>query len=267
MTFKQIKSDIVTLQREVDKLNSIKAHFQFHKASQEERDYQIEVQKQFNYYQTELIMLKAIVYRGKEPNTYTSIVTNKTYTLIDTDASHKVWSPILGQRTIKATKPTPPEAKSIFRYYSHCRKIARRDSQQGRSLFFLHSDDGRKDITFTMEHRSDKTYPHGEFSQKVKQGYLGTAIEPSYAIKIFKQGIFGSDKTEEMRIAMRAAYCARLLGRTGQTFRRKDKEYFITDWHIGKNLSNVETDELMKSSVADRIALAIDLTRQIAILH
>ncbi|MFA6303758.1 MAG: protein kinase [Legionella sp.] len=240
MILNQIESDLTVINKELKELEIEQAR----NPQQNTQNFELKYKLTQNilWCKTEVIRLKALLALKREPASYTSPVTNQTYI-----------------RT--------PLYQENIRYYSHCNKTSRKTNGKGRSKFYLHSDDGKKDIRFFMEHRADKQYPHGAFSQKVKQGFVGTETSPSYAIKILKRGIFSAANTEEIRVAMRAAYCARLLGRTGQTFRRNNKEYFITDWHPGANIAKTSKADLSTISIADRIALAIDLTRQVAILH
>lgn len=135
------------------------------------------------------------------------------------------------------------------------------------STFALYHENGEMTEAFHLEHKENKNYPHGSFSQKVKQGFIFNQRKPKYAVKVFKQNLFDGNTDHELRIGMRASYCARLLGNTGFTFRSNHKQYFVTDWHPGFPLSNIEFKSVKATSITLRIRLALDLIHQVALLN
>lgn len=171
---------------------------------------------------------------------------------------------------LPSEKPAPaaaPPKPVVHRYSAECKKIKRDNKEIKRSIFTLHSEDGKPDIQFEMEHKSKKGYPSGAFSLKVKKGFLPGEDKPRYAIKVFNPKVTSSPDAQK-RDAMHGAYCARLLGRTGQTFFRNKKQYFITDWHDQWILADQATKaELLKMPIPHRVGLAMSLVEQVAMLH
>ncbi len=146
-------------------------------------------------------------------------------------------------------------------------KLSRKNTHLQRSQFELYESPTKKLVNFFIEHKSDHSYPSGSFAAKVKKGY-STADEKvsKFAVKIFKKNQF-TNTMHEARIAMRSAFCNRLLGRTGYAFRRNDKQYVVTDWLIGMPLSLADQKIITTMPIKKRINLALMLINEIAILH
>lgn len=198
----------------------------------------------------ELCRLNAILASKVVPKTYISAVTKQTYHRSAEEEPQKNLPPAL--------------------FYTFCAKGSRKRTGKGKSFFILEQDDRSPVTQFEIEHRADKKYPAGGFAQRVKKGFVDSNPEPTYAVKILKQNLFKGDSIQELRMAMRASVCARLLGRTGLAFRRNGKQYLVTDWHPGVSLYELhktDPDSLKNLSIEQRLKLTLDLVRQVAILH
>ncbi|MDI1353181.1 MAG: protein kinase [bacterium] len=188
---------------------------------------------------------------------------------LKTTLAEKEISQVSMSPSLKAThNPTTREKNSLKTvFYTFCSKKGRKNNPGlNQSLFSLHYLDGSSAAKFTVESNPNKQYLSGGFAQRVKKGFVESDPEPRYAVKIFKKNLFKGRTHHELRIAMRASYCAQLLGRTGLAFRRHGKQYFVTDWHQGIALSSLEL-QINTWPIAQRLNLAIDLTRQLATLH
>lgn len=177
-------------------------------------------------------------------------------------------SPLDGQQYSR----TPEEALSNTltgnaKHYTFCEKKSRKLGSSTYSLFSLYHDNRHPVSNFNIEHRADKKYPKGGFSERVKKGFVDDFSNPKYAIKIFKKNLLNRDSSSILRLAMRGAFCSRLLGRTGLVFGEHDKHYLVTDWCHGLPLNKINVEFLSVLSIEKRIKLALDLTRQLSILH
>lgn len=157
------------------------------------------------------------------------------------------------------------EPKLLFTF---CEKNSRKITHESRSGFSVRRSDGHI-INFKIEHDPDKRYPKGACAGRVKKGFIGDELDPKFAVKIFGKDTFFSSggKVREIRVAARATVCLKVLGRTGDIFRRNGKQYLITDWHPGATLGSVSKDSLKQRPIQERIKLALQLIRQVAILH
>ena len=190
--------------------------------------------------------------------------------LLLTGVSSSYISPVTG----KEYKASPEELKHIeerfFQAGKHSifpQKLSRTKTLAQRSQFELYNSPSKKLLSFFIEHKSDHSYPSGSFAAKVKKAYTAAdEATPNYAVKIFKKYQFTST-LHELRIAMRGAYCNRLLGRTGYAFRRNMKTYIVTDWLAGKPLCSVDPKIITAMPIQKRINLALMLINEIAILH
>lgn len=198
----------------------------------------------------ELTRLQAIINSGVLPSSYTSIITKKTY--------HP--SP----EELKEEKPLPVAIHSIF-----CAKTSRKRQHLLKSRFELYDPNAKQLLSFFVEHKTDGSYPHGNFSGKVKKCFSEVDEEktPKYALKVFKKDEFNGDSMHELRTAMRGAFCSRILGRTGYAFRRNNKQYLLADWLQGTTLGETNLEKILSMPIPKRINLALMLISEIAVLH
>jgi len=192
-----------------------------------------------------LFRLKEILKSGFALPSYTSIIDKRTY------------YPSLDELHL----PQPPENHSIF-----CYKRSRKESSISKSEFTLYHSEGKSVLSFLVEHSNSKSYPKGGCG-RVKQAFFPGDEEKKYALKIFKKEVVGVDGLHALRVAMRSAFCNRILGHTGYAFRRAGKQYILSDWLQGNTLDKTSKDKIIAMPVCKRIILALNLIREIAILH
>lgn len=198
----------------------------------------------------ELERLRILLLTGA-PKFYISSVTGKGYEASSEELKHLEKAPF------------PARKYSVF-----SAKASRKKTLAPKSRFELYDSPSKNVFNFYIEHKSDHSYPSGGFAAKVKKAYP-TADEttPRYAVKVFKKNAFGTDTFHELRIAMRSAYCNRLLGRTGYAFRQNNKQYIVTDWLAGIPLNQVDKKRIADIPIQKRLNLARMLIKEIAILH
>jgi len=122
--------------------------------------------------------------------------------------------------------------------------------------------------SFFIEHKKDKNYPSGGFAGRIKKGFAEQKDEtPKYAIKIFRKDKFGGNTIHELRLAMRAAYYYKKLGREGYSFRKNFKQYLVTNWLQGATLDRADQTAVQSMPIPRRIVMAISLLRELNILH
>jgi serine/threonine protein kinase len=193
----------------------------------------------------ELILKSGII-----PDKYTSITTKETYY---PSAEEK----------IKRSEPLPTANYTMFSV-----KKSRKGAKLPNSTFKVVRSDASHLTDFFIEHKEDKSYPKGGFAAKVKKGYLTEgSTEPKYAIKIYHKNMFSDDTIHELRIAMRATYCYKQLGREGFAFRRNGKQYLVTEWLQGATLEHADQESIQSMPIPRRIVMAISLLRELSILH
>ncbi|GGI79306.1 hypothetical protein GCM10007966_04790 [Legionella impletisoli] len=156
------------------------------------------------------------------------------------------------------SKLLPPNPHTFF-----VRKESRKQLCQKNSKFSIISEEAPYLRNFFIEHQDKKNYPAGSFG-KVKKGFLHETGEPKYAIKIYQTS---SRKQNDIRLALRAAYCYRLLGREAFTFRNHNKQYLVTEWLNGASLDNADPKLLHTIPIACRIVMAISLLRELNVFH
>ena len=110
----------------------------------------------------EVIRLQAILDSGVIPDSYTSIVTKKTY-----GASPE---------ELKEVRTLPPAVHSIF-----CKKLSRKNTSLPQSEINLFRPNGMPLLKFFVEHKTTPSYPSGEVSKKVKQGFIPGDVNPKFA--------------------------------------------------------------------------------------
>lgn len=195
--------------------------------------------------------LELIIESGIIPDKYTSIITKQTY------------YPTKDELKIKEDQVLPQGKHTFF-----CLKEKRKPEGLKNSRIKLVRDDGSQIVTFFMEHKTDGKYPKGGFAKKVKQGSLSEGNgEPKYAIKIYHKNMFNGETIHELRLAMRAAYCYKQLGREGYAFRENNKQYLVTEWLSGSNLDVADQAQIQSMPIPRRIVMAISLLRELQLLH
>lgn len=173
--------------------------------------------------------------------------------------------------------PFPNASHIVF-----CKKKSRKINGSPHSELELTHDDGTRLLNLRLEHIErttmkpqlpkgekdwfDKRYPGGGFSKKVKKGFERNDLKPTHAIKQFIN-LEPKHRINMLRMAMRSAYFSRVLGRTGLAFEWQATLYMVSDWYDGKELSKYKKRELSAISINKRVRYALDITRQIAILH
>lgn len=197
----------------------------------------------------EIKRLEIILESGIIPETYYSIVTKQIYYPS-------------AEELEKMAESLPKTIHTFFAF----KKSRKRDSVP-HSVMTVVTDDFVPVLTFSMEHRVDKKYPKGTFAAKVKKGFVADVDEPKYAVKVYKNGLFPEQTDHELRIAMRSAYCYKILGRTGISFKTTTKQYTVTEWLSGSNLYQENKKFLQSMPIPLRIAMAISLLRELNILH
>ena len=199
---------------------------------------------------TKLRKLDLILESGFIPEKYVSIIDKQTYYPSSEELRQK-------------EEALPPGKHSFF-----CTKKSRKSTGLQNSNYAVVQDDGKPIISFFIEHKDDKKYPKGGFAAKVKKGSLHIGdTESKYAVKIYHKNMFHGDTFHELRLAMRAAYCYKQLGREGYSFRRNGKQYMVTEWLTGVNLDVANQDSLQSMPIPRRIVMAINLFRELSILH
>jgi serine/threonine protein kinase len=195
--------------------------------------------------------LELILESGIIPKKYFSIINKQTY------------YPSTEERQMQS-KPLPAAKHSFF-----CGKNSRKSSEEQKlSNFTVARDDLSKVMDFFIEHKADKKYPCGSFAAKVKKGFTEAENDtPKYAIKIFNKNMFSGNTIHELRLAMRAAYCYKQLGREGVSFRRNEKQYLVSEWLMGASLDNANVEEIQSMPIPRRIVMAISLLRELYIFH
>lgn len=197
----------------------------------------------------EITRLEAIIHSGIIPQSYTSVITGTTYHATPEE--------------LKKNATLPAGIHSFFPL-----KVSRKQKITPLAHMDLQYANTHTAVQFFIQHKTDGVYPSGGTASKVKQGFLSLDNQtPTYALKVFKKNLFNGNHTHELRIAMRAAFCSRLLGRTGFAFRRKEKQYYLTDWLPGTPLSQVKKETIIAIPVHKRIQFALILIRELAILH
>ena len=200
--------------------------------------------------QANLDYLESIIRSGKLPDEYTSMVTKKTYSFTK-------------KLQLKETQSLPQAKYSFF----GIKEKKNPDALKGSQIKLIR-DNGNQITSFFMENKKNHDYPKGAFAAKVKKGSLSEGdIDPKYAIKVYRKNVFNGDKNHELRIAMRAAYCYRQLGREGYSFRRNDKQYLVTEWFGKVSLDNTIAKEVLSMPIPRRIIMAITLLRELNVLH
>jgi len=199
----------------------------------------------------ELKALELILESGVIPDTYYSTITKQSYVPS-------------ADELIKKAEGLPKASHTFFT----SKKSRKSDCNQKNSRFTLIADDASPVFTFFMEKKGDKKYPKGNFAAKVKQGFLADGGDaPKYAVKIYKKGIFSGNSIHELRVAMHAAYCYRMLGRAGLAFRTNQKQYVVTEWLTGVDLGLANQEQIQSMPIPRRIVMAISLLRELNILH
>ncbi|MBI2785604.1 MAG: protein kinase [Legionella longbeachae] len=199
---------------------------------------------------SELKKLELILESQIVPNKYYSIITKQTY--------------YPSSEELKQQSEIIPLAKHT--YFSL--KKSRKNTDLSNSYYKLSLDGQNLAFRFFIEHKNDKSYPKGGFAAKVKKGFSELdSTEPKYAVKIYHKNMFSGDTIHELRLAMRASYCYKQLGREGYAFRRNNKQYMVTEWLSGVNLNIADQDQVQTIPVARRIVMAISLLRELNILH
>lgn len=194
--------------------------------------------------------LELILESGIIPDKYRSIITKQTY------------YPSEDELRQKSEMTLPPAKHSFF-----CIKSSRKKTGLPHSIYKIISDNESSILSFFMEHKEDKSYPEGGFG-KIKQGSLESSrFTPKFAIKIYHKNIFSDNTVHELRLAMRAAYCAKQLGRQGYAFRINYKQYMVSEWLKGENLEDADQDEIQAMPIPRRIVMAISLLRELHVFH
>ncbi|MDP3561972.1 MAG: hypothetical protein Q8R83_07330 [Legionellaceae bacterium] len=192
-----------------------------------------------------LRQLELILEAGVIPHQYKSVITQEMH----------YPSP---EERIKKAEPLP-----IAKYTMFSIKRSRKESTLSNSVFNIIRTDTTRLTGFFVEHRGNKDYPDGGFAAKVKKGYLCDGSEgPKYAVKIYRD-----NNKHTLRMAMRAAYCYKQLGRDGFVFRRNNKQYMVTQWLQGKALDYATPQDIQSMPIPRRIVMAISLLRELSILH
>jgi serine/threonine protein kinase len=192
----------------------------------------------------ELRRLSAIKISRVIPPSYTSSLTKKTVTASEEE---------------KLTIALPKDDHSVF-----ATKHARKD---GLSLseFILYDSAAAPLLDFWVEH--GEKYPASGIARAVKKCFVRGSDVPKYALKVYREETSAEGKSGQMRIAMRNAYCNRLLGRTSYAFRRADKQYLISDWLKGDVLIGMKPETIKKIPMAERIKRTLTLLEEINLLH
>lgn len=201
--------------------------------------------------QAKIDRLQLILDSGILPEKYTSIFPEGTH------------SRSADEEALMA-KPLPKAMNTFF-----CSKLSRKKAESlARSKFTICDDHAVIARRFFIEHDPEKKYPSGGFAQRLKKGFISAeSDDPQYAIKIFKKDLFAGDTINELRLAIRSAYCYKQLGRTGYSFRANGKQYLVSDWIKGANLSVANQKEIQSMPIARRIVMAISLLKELMILH
>lgn len=198
----------------------------------------------------DLKRLELIIEAGIIPDKYRTVTTKETY----------YPSP---EELTKKSEPLPTAKYTMFSV-----KQSRKESGAANSIFKVVRSDASRLTDFFIEHKEDKIYPKGGFAAKVKKGYLTEgSTEPKYAVKIYHKNMFSDDTIHELRIAMRATYCYKQLGREGFAFRRNGKQYMVTEWLQGATLDCANQESIQSMPIPRRIVMAISLLRELSILH
>lgn len=192
----------------------------------------------------ELRRLSAIKISGVMPPSYTSSLTNKTITASEEEKMASSLSK--DPHTVFATKRTRKEGLLL-------------------SEFTLYDSEAARLLDFWVEHEGK--YPEGGDARAVKKCFVSGYEAPKYALKVYKDKESAEDKSGQMRIAMRNAYCNRLLGRTSYAFRRADKQYLLSDWIPGEVLIDMKPETIKTIPMAERIKRTLTLLEEINLLH
>ncbi len=200
--------------------------------------------------QAELTRLELILESGVIPDKYYSIITKQTY--------HP------SSEEIKQKTTRLPAAK-----YTFFTAKKSRSSEENLSRFTLYSDSATPLFSFYVEHNNKKDYPRGSYVAKVKKGFIDkeNLDKPKYALKVFHEDMFNGETMHELRIAMRAAYCYKQLGREAYAFRSKKKQYILTEWLSGATLDTANEEQIKSIPIARRIVMAISLICELNVLH
>lgn len=245
----QIKNDIRTIKQIISTIDGSTVRCNGGWLKGQELKEAIECAKAENVIR--LQQLELILESGVIPNPYFSIVTNTNY--------------LPSEEELKQISKPLPKAHHTYFTLKNSRKD---DPAMKLSNFTIVEDDAKKVMSFFIEHDQKKAYPSGGFAQKIKKGFLKeNDVKPAYAIKIYRNDIFEGNTIEELRIAMRSAYCYHQLGRSGLSFRHNDKQYMVTEWLQGVNLDCANQDQIKLIPMARRIVMAISLLRELSILH
>lgn len=247
----QIKSDAAILRTVISSLRSDGCTVTSNGVllTGQELEATLEIARESN--QAELRRLEIILESGIIPDKYYSSITKQTYYPSGDE--------------LKKKSEALPKATHTFFTIKQSRK---KDASLKNSRFNVITDDASPVFTFFMEHKEDKNYPKGGFAAKVKKGFVADGSdEPKYAIKIYNKGMFSENTIHELRIAMRAAYCYKKLGREGVAFRDNSKQYVVTEWLSGANLDVANPEQLQSMPIPQRIVMAISLLRELNILH
>lgn len=182
------------------------------------------------------------------PDEYVSFVTGTTHYPTEEDK--------------KKYKPLPPSKHTFF-----CVKQSRKNYGDPNSKFILTEDGKKICFDFFIQHDPDKKYPNGTFAKKVKKGSISVEnFKPAFAIKVFNNDNI-ENSAHQLRLAMRSAYLYRMLGRTGYSFRRNNKQYLVSDWCKGVNLYDADQSDVRSIPIPRRIVMAISLLNELSILH
>lgn len=245
---RKIEADIVVLNRKILDFKNGTLKVKIGKRKLKGELLENYTQLKINELEAEINRLEAILSSKISPKKYVSIIDKKTY-------------------ISKKRKSKLPADLPYSPYYRFAYKKSRNETDLTNSLMQLERYDGTPTMFFSMEHREDKDYPCGGFSQKVKKGSSNSNEIQDLAIKVLKSNVYDGNTKHELRTAMRGAYCAQLLGGRGIAFRRDGKQYLVTDWHSGIPLSNADENSLANFTIKERIKLALDLINQVWILH
>lgn len=191
--------------------------------------------------------LDAILNSGITPEIYISQISRQTYYATSKE---------LQSQHLKAEN-----------HIAFCQKTSRKRENINNSRFTLFHSDGQELNQFFVEHNPNKIYPDGGCSQKIKKGFTSNASEPKYALKVFRPEIFNNDLKKQLRLALRGAFCNRILGRQGYAFNHNFKQYILSEWLDGKTLDNFSEPEILNIDIPQRIKLALSLLSELSILH
>lgn len=236
----QIKSDIEILKTEIVKaINEATTGEQLEK-----------VVFMNTYKQAQLKRLTLIIESGIIPNEYYSSISKKKY------------YPSPAELILR------PQIIPLVKHSFFCAKNSRKKTGLPESSIKILADDSSTVLSFFLEHDGNKKYPRGSYAV-VKKGFSNApTAKLRWAVKIYRESVMGlSDETHEMRVAMRAAYCYKQLGREGFVFRRNDKQYLVSNWLTGACLVDLDAKTIASIPMSRRIVMAISLLRELNILH